>query len=248
MLQIDENLPPRYGYVILVDALGTKGATAHMRPQALVDRWQAFIKDVEDWTEKVNLKSGSSGSVAKSIPFSDTAFICIEPRKGENDYVTDVIWLDDFASILRDAISVGIFLRGAISYGLYYHKNSQVFGPAVEEAAAWYEETDWIGVSATPSLGHVLDLLERKRGAVKSSFFVKHEVPFKRPELKRCPMWALGWPLTAAEQDDVKGEVQTAFIHFGGSVSPAVYPKFRNTLEFIKTLRESEHPTSPSNE
>lgn len=239
-------VPDRYGFVILVDALGTKGATTFLQPQQIADRWQEFLEKIEEWTGQLNDKPNIQTKIAHSIPFSDTAYICIESSR--ETHLVDVIMLDEFATILHDAIGAGVFLRGAISYGLYYHKNTQVFGPAIEEAAAWYEEADWIGVCATPSVSHILDIVKNDSRLPKSQSFVNYPVPFKSKALNADKMdsWALGWPSCAPNKLQVYSNIRSAFIEYGGIVPPIVLPKYLNTLAFIDNVLDVEAPHQAS--
>lgn len=128
-------------------------------------------------------------------------------------------------------------MRGAVSYGRNYHEDTQVFGPAVEESAAWYEEADWIGLSATPSMTHILNILCYYEDATLPSFICT-SVPYMNPGLKSVDGWASVWPLGAPQaivgsRQAETNAVRMASVRFGGTVPPSVYQNFLNSLNFV---------------
>ncbi len=57
-------------------------------------------------------------------------------------------WLRVFQAY---AIVHTAFFRGAMAVGAFYVADERTaLGPAISDAAAWFESADWIGVHATP--------------------------------------------------------------------------------------------------
>lgn len=242
------DIGPQFGFVVLIDALGTAGVTAHIEPQEVAERWSSLLTDIGLWTDMVS--SGAFGIVdtfagesekpnilADSVDFSDTIYVFLR-TEDRSDY-SAVTSLFPLSAVILSAIRKGIFLRGAISFGTYYRNGNQMFGPAVEEAAAWHEQADWIGISAAPSLSHILDITRNPSTPNVNGRFVRCHVPYKSGEQRGVEShWALAWPLDAEDASELANEVRSAFIMFSGSVPPAVYPKYQHTLAFIDKLKK----------
>jgi len=54
-------------------------------------------------------------------------------------------------------LAMGILFRGAVSLGRYLEKQDILLGPAVTDAANWYDRSDMIGVMLTPATSHYLN-------------------------------------------------------------------------------------------
>jgi hypothetical protein len=89
----------------------------------------------------------------------------------------------------------GILFRGALSYGDLYRVDdttNTVMGPAVSDAAAWYEKADWIGIHATPRATILIrSWLQGSPDALKH-VLVDYSVPLK--EKGRMNLKAINWP------------------------------------------------------
>jgi hypothetical protein len=149
-----ESNEKKYGLVILLDALGVSALG--------IDDAVLFAKSRDELLSSVNFWSdnSSSHSAQASAPTRDSVFtfgdtILITFPIAKTDYLPNfercMEWLCGF---FCNALNKQIYLRGAVSLGDYYadDKTNTVIGPAVSEAAAWYEKHDWMGIVATPSL------------------------------------------------------------------------------------------------
>jgi len=63
------------------------------------------------------------------------------------------------APMIINGILKGVYLRGVISIGKFYQSQNLIIGPAVDEAAEWYTNIEWIGVSAAPTAHFILEKL-----------------------------------------------------------------------------------------
>ena len=95
--------------------------------------------------------------------FSDTIILSlsrsVDKLKENTSYPFDLnIATILIAPLYKAIIKEGIYLRGVISFGEFYISNSIIIGPAVEEAAEWYEKSEWFGVYTTPSATYGLKL------------------------------------------------------------------------------------------
>jgi hypothetical protein len=139
----------KYGLVILLDALGVSNFG--------ISEAISFAKKRD---ELIRETFPSKASEAPPIPraedvftFGDTVLITYPIPKSDShyDFSRCLEWI---CSFFYRAVREKIFFRGAISLGDYFINadTNTVIGPAVSEAAAWYEKHDWMGIVATPSL------------------------------------------------------------------------------------------------
>jgi hypothetical protein len=90
----------------------------------------------------------------------------------------------------------GVMFRGAFSIGHYIedsHSNT-VMGPAVTDAAAWYDQSEWMGLSCTPKTSSVLEYHARRLAAQDALFgyMEPYDVPLKGGSTFR--LYTINWP------------------------------------------------------
>lgn len=132
--------------------------------------------------------------------------------------------------IIPESINKGILIRGVISFGEMKSKKNIFIGKAVDEAANWYEQADWIGVHVTPSTAFNIDIKN-------SGKWVKFSPPCKTPMKMKlsCVNWTENWQNVHNEIKYIKKKLYEL-----GPISPDVIGKFANTLNFIRTVRGIE--------
>lgn len=88
-----------------------------------------------------------------------------------------------------------ILFRGCISVGSFYgvdDETNTVMGPAVSDAAAWYNQPDWIGISATAHATIFIQSLLDRSQRDHEMVIVDYDVPLKgRPSVR---VKAIIWP------------------------------------------------------
>jgi hypothetical protein len=225
------------GVVVFLDALGVKGIWARADPESVVSSWEEVLKRLNDSIAK-SPKVGSIGDKPESInytiaAFSDTVIITLKCTDDPAAHVPIV------AKIVSDtffyALVKGIYFRGVIAIGKFYQSKTLMIGPAIDEAAEWYTQPEWMGVSTAPSASFGLSRLEDQKANV-SKWFVKYDIPSKGGLQKA--EWALAWP-TNAPRDPVisckhlttRGLILDAFAN--RPISVAAAPKYKNTLAFF---------------
>src|SRR5688572_17006824 len=130
----------------------------------------------------------------KTFTFNDTILYAYEPSAG-----VTLVEIERFCHVLRVAETRSIVerypFRGAFAVGEYFVGDSRtVLGPAVSDAASWFEAADWIGIHATPHASmFIQSLLEQSPGSKLDHVLLDHEVPLTkdRPKQKRK---AVNWP------------------------------------------------------
>ena len=182
----------------------------------------------------------------KTLIISDTFIIRIEgPKRDCLNYMSVVT-----SFLMHELYSLGLFVRGAISFGKYSIKDTTLIGPAIDDAASWFEMPNMIGVVTTPTASYIVDT-NAKVGQFarnptlnsKFSYFVKYNIPCT--DNKTYELNAVNWPcffnnvmlfdnqnfstsflkLSLVEQDIEKLD------HFNAGT----HKKYENTFKFIDT-------------
>jgi hypothetical protein len=231
------------GVVVFLDALGVKGIWARAEPESVINSWESVLKRLRE-SIKNSPKMGSIGDTPEALgynisAFSDTVIITLKCKDDPAAHVPLV------AKIVSEpffyAMVKGIYFRGVIAIGKFYQSNTLVIGPAIDEAAEWYTQTEWMGVSTAPSASFGLSRLEDQKADV-SKWFVKYDVPAKNGVQKS--EWALAWPreapkeLTSDENLTTRGLILDTFAN--RPISVAAVAKYKNTLAFFDFVTERE--------
>jgi hypothetical protein len=89
----------------------------------------------------------------------------------------------------------GILFRGAFASGSFYvdKTTSTVLGDAVSDAAAWYDQADWMGITATPHATLLIRSLFGESGLDLSHVLIDYAVPLK--DGTNRPLMAVNWPM-----------------------------------------------------
>jgi len=183
-----------FGVILMIDALGARGFSIEESRRFLTNR-QSFIERLDEKQRQLSQFTELDQKVGEPqiVTFGDTVILAWPLPLDTPDR-----FLPALAEWVRPAVLVGLQLgflfRGAIAVGEYILDSSTVLGPALSDAASWYEEADWIGVIATPSCGNLLSRIEaRLQGKVDMRrFYVEYDVPLKGGLTSR--MWTVSWP------------------------------------------------------
>ena len=217
------------GVVTFLDVLGWKGI--YSRKTNAIDSLTQLIQGVsskaEEHSERIH------GFIAvKSI--SDTIVIFTPCTESDASTVIDIHgslcqW------IIPKSIDAEIPVRGAISYGEFEVNGNIFVGKAVDEAASWHEQADWIGVHLTPSAEYLFDIDDGK------AQWITFSPPTKTP-LKwepHCVNWTADWQDRSKKIQDIKKKFCLL-----GPIVPEIAGKFANTLKFIEYAK-SKPESSP---
>ena len=237
------------GAVAFLDALGTKGIWARSEPKKYVESWELLLTDWKKYSQQLYPNDSNIDTAIKA--FSDTVIITTSLKK--KDDKTPVVETDRVVlhaarliqPMVLSAITRGIYLRGVISIGKFYESDAAIIGPAVDEAAEWYTETEWIGVSAAPTAHFVLEKLVEVGGELKEEverFFVRYNIPTKTNTLEAG--WVLNWPkiykkiITPPGGMSVKAIILNRFAQ--NPISVSAIAKFNNTIKFIDHVMSAD--------
>jgi hypothetical protein len=163
---------PIQGFVLLLDALGAKTFTRD-QIQQFVESHRLVVRVLQDVLPAMEARRDNSdtfvGGPARVLAFGDT-FAILWPATSRES-VAWVRELQEFSAaaayVMAVAFISGLQLRGAMAVGEFYVESNIAIGPAVADAAEWYEQPQLIGVMATPATQRVIsEALSQLAGAV----------------------------------------------------------------------------------
>ena len=212
------------GVVTFLDILGWKGV--YSRKSDAIHSLLNLISDAKSYASNFRGRKISDGVSVHSI--SDT--LAFFTRCQQEDAKLAIEMHGELcAHLIPISIISEIPVRGATAFGSFeLRENDNIFvGKAIDEAAAWHEEADWIGVNLTPSAQLVY-------GTNKSKYWIAHKAPCK---IKLdwdcyCVNWTTEWINWQAELDKVTSSFQNM-----GPLIPEIAGKYINTLSYLQRLQ-----------
>lgn len=249
-----EDVKWSYGVIILLDCLGTKGVYNSGDGLDYVKKILKIHKEHETLFSDVNSAFGIE-KVSYHY-FSDTTLIVLKleddsPGRFLGRQLVPIGRLCD--GLFSAFFNQGLFVRGSISVGKYIFQNGVVVGPAIDDAASYYERGNIIGIYTTPSTTNLLQsalldnyssrpILDDKTGYDLINHWRYMSVPVKGGG--GFSAYMVNWPFTVFNEL-VKLELNpSVFISekFALSHIPIeAVEKVENTLAFVwESLRDYE--------
>lgn len=218
----------RSGVITFLDVLGWKGV--YDRQTDAIESLRRLIENLKSKTRQQRGRlSGTDDPVdVKSI--SDT--IALFTLCSENEVTTAIEIHGELCQwLIPESIKMELPMRGATAYGEFEVIDNIFVGKAVDEAAAWHEQGNWIGVNLSPSAEFAFSPLG------KSSAWIPFAAPIKIPMKwqPHCVNWVADWDFVAVKTKDVQQKFQRM-----GPILPEIAPKFINTLSFIKEVAKGK--------
>ena len=240
MSEGSEKSSPQTGVVTFLDVLGWKGV--YNRLTDSLTRMASLVSDLETQREsfaaviKTNLDIDSDRISIQNI--SDT-IVLTSPRIADSLELTVEIHGALCRTAITESITLNIPVRGATSYGEYQIQGNSFVGKAIDEATAWHEACDWIGVHLTPSTVYAL---ERQGRDLKA--WVSHHPPIhsssKNHHMTPCVNWYDAWcEKTDSDHEIAKKELLDRFLEMG-PITPDIAAKFENTISFFDACGPEE--------
>jgi hypothetical protein len=225
---------PTSGVVTFLDVLGWKGVYDRKRDAIL--SLTRLIEGLKRQAEQRARGRILDHVEVKSI--SDTIAIFTHCAEDEISVAIEIHgelcqWL------IPASIDSEIPMRGATAFGDFELSESIFVGKAIDEAASWHEQSDWIGVHLTPSAEYVF-----KRKATGSAW--AQFTPPNKTKLNwkpHCVNWTADWSDRAQKAEEIKGKFRRL-----GPIVPEIAGKFVNTLGFIHVMTPRALPTTASSE
>lgn len=221
-----------FGVVTFLDVLGWKGIYHRKdNPLSDLDNITKELKNIRN-----RLMGASTESLTPQEHITNTEVKCISDTFVIHTKLTKPADLNRAVDLhgvyCKEALNIGLkgglFLRGATSCGDFTASEDSFVGKAIDEAAAWHEYTDWIGVHLTPSAW-------LKYKPPQDSLWVAYShVPFKGSY--KGETLCLNW-FGGISEDDLKNK-----IYEQAPLVPEIASKYMNTLKFYKKLQARAKP------
>lgn len=221
------------GAIAVLDVLGIKGIWERESLNEIVRKWKGLVNDFNEI--EAAIKNDQNNDIITHIQFfSDTVIVTYEGKDPVDliSYMSLHLTYPFCHSILQK-----IFLRGSISVGKFLRTESLIVGPALDEAANYYEYHNWMGMTLAPSARTLLD--ETFKNYRRSGWYEKYNVPTKNGFDEN--VWSLNWP------SNMKGVM--SFIPDSREARPAlrevlsnppngenIKAKYDNTLKFFDEM------------
>jgi hypothetical protein len=139
-----------------------------------------------------------------------------------------------------------LFLRGAVTWGKYSQSKSgsSFIGPAIDDVASWYEESNWIGAVLTPKTNYLMDLFPNFTMGVNGyqvTPYIKYNVPSSSGNANH--LYSVNWPayLEASYKNlpTNKNDIKTKKFMYNlfskqSDINKYVLEKYENTIQFIE--------------
>lgn len=219
-----------YGAVLFLDALGTKGIWKGSDPDNILRNWDGLFRAVKVGTDLMT--SDESPLRIQHHIFSDTVIIT-----AVNDKIDSCMRAVEriAGGLVHVGLIKGIYFRGCISVGDVFQSEKIVVGPAVDEAAIHYQESNWIGIHTTPSAHSILQRLGVDN---ELDGFIPYDVPMKTNRTKKT------WAVFVLNKIPEKARSLTKFntlielIHYRleHPIDTDGVDKWENTLEFLNKI------------
>lgn len=219
---------PTSGVVTFLDVLGWKGV--YDRKPDAISSLTRLIDGVRERAEKQRgriLREVQVKSISDTIALFSFCFKSEIPTAIE---IHGELW----AWLIPESIDSEIPVRGATSFGEFEIRDSIFVGKAIDEAASWHEQSDWIGVHLTPSAEYVFK--PKASGSAWSQFSPQNKTRLNwKPH---CVDWTKDWSDRELKVEEIKGKFRRL-----GPIVPEIAGKFTNTLSFIEAMTPKK-PTS----
>jgi hypothetical protein len=200
------------GGICILDILGTKGVWKRnpgdflRKVTLLYDLFNSLIQSVRQGMIKEFEKYSNNEYIydAKFRTFSDTIMITstLRSKKGKLPSSLEIklqldlhLFLLGFTliSMVASAIQEKIYLWGSLAFGKIYRKDDIIIGPAIDEAATDYEQSNWIGVSLTPNASLLLNSgKDSPLSKYVRELYTQYDVVKRTGVEKSCDV--LNWP------------------------------------------------------
>jgi hypothetical protein len=227
---------PKTGFIVLLDALGIKTLSSDEVSSFMKQRKFVLqiIDEIMPWLVSRWQSEIDGPDLPSFLTFGDT-FIILFPLKAP-DKMIFLQSFQEFSSALGYLISLsfiaGLKLRGALSYGEFYYDKGVIIGPAIADAACWYEQTELIGLISTPNTSEILrpyltvNSLNSEDKSIKQKvnevlcnyarlYWPKYDVPSKKtPSINTlCLNWPYQLLLLGPEITEFTGEHVSSFLY-----------------------------------
>jgi len=238
----------RHGVIVILDALGIKGIWNGKYPEEttkIIDIWDSIV---DSYRYFYNRDPHLISSVSLKA-FSDTLIITAYSDKVDQTLVETG---SEVVALILDSMLKGFFFRGCISVGDFYEGKNMILGPTIDEAAQYYDQSDWIGVFLTSSACKTFRNISEKRfqSIPTQNVIVKCDVPLKTGIEKNgyalnLNEYAKAHHSFKTHYDDIPETIDDILkFELNKTNDPSALLKIKNTMSFIQNYRHTPQNTS----
>jgi hypothetical protein len=249
-------LKKKYGIVILLDALGSSDFNEIKIKQFLAARHEINeiiigLTSKNAMTPFRNLDIGKISSPT-IFTFGDTVVVTLELKNKKHMVAHLYIATMLMRRYLFHSLEEGILYRGCFSIGRYVADSGSntIMGDALSDAANWYDQSEWMGLSSTPRTNTVLEsLLCRLSTPGEMRYLNKHDfgslhyydVPMKTGGVRKS--YVVNWPSAFFDQSllaSSKDDPEQSFLKILSTleVPKGTEAKYENTKAYFYYVAE----------
>jgi hypothetical protein len=192
-----------HGIVLILDALGSKTLSQDGSKKFIIKR-KNFIDNLNFYHIKLKkVDNEIRGNLSLMVPFTfgDTMILAWSMPENDYDYHKYLPIVHEYVMpIISLGLESGLLWRGCISCGDFCldEESNTIIGPAVADAAQWYERARWVGIINSPFCGKYISMAALELGGISSylSIFCEYCVPLKNDNsnIYKEKMWVVSWP------------------------------------------------------
>ena len=237
------------GIVAILDALGSSTLSSS-EAQTFIKRRQNFLDVLGSASFRFEWLEDTLRYQLKRLPlftFGDTIVFGWEvPPNTTDTYQYMPVVLEYLVRVITVGFQTGIMWRGCISYGQFCADtdSNTIIGPAVADAAQWYDKAKWSGIIASPFCGKAVSRSALALGGRRNyePIFCEYEVPLKTAfgETYKEKMWVVSWPIFYEMQKDARGAFYKDIQQF--PVPKDTEHIFYATRDFLNWYLDRNHP------
>jgi hypothetical protein len=207
--------------VAFLDALGVKRIWETRDPYDVLNDWNKVYHLFDDGLKVLGINVAA---------FSDTLIISMRNGHGMGSWRLAEIFCEAIIPLFLKSMEYEYFFRGAIAMGYFSRSSRMLIGPAADEAAEFYEASNWVGICISPNSGMILDRDIVQKGS--RNFLVKYNIPQKTTT-------NLGWALNWSTQIFGNSHLQILMSkcdEYWRLGDASKYLKYKNCLDFYNAI------------
>lgn len=234
--------------ISIVDILGTKGIWTETSVDKYFEVIERVKQELEKGKEYFKTLPNSQFIEFEFATFSDTLVITLINKGQQYDYFFDET-IEGFSrvnlGIFQNYLSDNFFLRGCISFGDIEKRGNHFIGPAVDDAAEYFDSQDMIGICFTPksslAMKYSIGWNQKFNGKKVDNYVIEYLTPLKNKT--QTNLFQVNWVNHFIELYKKEGEINplNVFIRFLSrrNIPTVALSKFTNTVEFFKFVEQN---------
>lgn len=239
----------RFGFIVLLDALGARTTDSEVS--------RRYLTELNGLKEKLASTKEWAALSEKNFRFrffGDSVLMTYSiPEDSDETHIKNSLMAVLFISskFMCDALEAGIPFRGALSIGKYLSNQERNvdLGPAITDAASWYDKGDLLGIMVTPHTTNYLKALYKvtsrssstQTEALGAGALVLYNVPLSKGysgKIDRIETYMVNWtfviPAYYSEPDISDWLLWFYYKIKSIQVPPGTETKYSNTEAFIR--------------